>query len=199
MNKKTNSLSALLFSLAIIVLLAACSGSGSPAERQSQYSPEHWFTFDGEGDLVASDAFPDGPMSIVIPSRLGGIPVTSIGDFAFADAMTDRFKLTSVTIPNSVMTIGEGAFAWNNLTGVIIPDSVTFIGSGAFFYNNLTSITLGNGITGFGDHLFGANSDLITVTVRLQQGETEAQARERLDSNWFDAILDWAEVVSFVQ
>jgi hypothetical protein len=42
----------------------------------------------------------------VIPAAIWGDPVTSIGDGAFQD----NRKLTSLTIPNSVTTIGERAF-----------------------------------------------------------------------------------------
>ncbi|MDY4854374.1 MAG: leucine-rich repeat domain-containing protein, partial [Prevotella sp.] len=43
--------------------------------------------------------------------------------------------LTSVTIPNSVTSIGGSAFAWcESLTSVTIPNSVTSIGNEAFAY-----------------------------------------------------------------
>ena len=43
---------------------------------------------------------------ITIPSTLGGYPVTSIGDSAFSYCT----RLTSVTIPDSVTSIGDDAF-----------------------------------------------------------------------------------------
>src|SRR5659263_595781 len=67
--------------------------------------------------------------AIVIPSTLGGCPVTTIGDVAFFS----KVALTSVTIPNSVTSIGAAAFsACRALTSVTIPNSVTSIGSYAF-------------------------------------------------------------------
>ena len=42
--------------------------------------------------------------------------------------------LTSVTIPNSVTSIGDYAFAETGLTSVTIPNSVTSIGNAAFAY-----------------------------------------------------------------
>ena len=53
-------------------------------------------------------------------------------------------SLTSITIPNSVTSIGEEAFRnCNSLTSITIPNSVTSIGKNAFFgCTNLKSITI---------------------------------------------------------
>lgn len=47
------------------------------------------------------------PSALVIPSTLGGLAVTGIGDEAFEDFS----KLNSVVIPNSVTNLGNYAFA----------------------------------------------------------------------------------------
>src|SRR4030095_7344970 len=46
-----------------------------------------------------------GPPVAVIPSEINGLPVTSIGQYVFHFG-----SLTSVTIPNSVTSIANGAF-----------------------------------------------------------------------------------------
>ena len=78
--------------------------------------------------------------AVTIPSTINGLPVTSIGDWAFDDCTS----LTSVTIPNSVTSIGDEAFAdCTSLTSVTIPNSVTSIGDGAFSgCTSLTAITV---------------------------------------------------------
>ena len=48
--------------------------------------------------------------------------------------------ITSVVIPSTVKSIGESAFASNQLTEITIPSSVTSIGAGAFANNQLTKI-----------------------------------------------------------
>jgi hypothetical protein len=72
---------------------------------------------------------------VLVPSTIDGLPVTSIGTYAFEHA-----PIHTVSIPNSVTSIGYGAFSGcTSLTDVMIPNSVTNIGDYAF--DDCTSLT----------------------------------------------------------
>lgn len=69
---------------------------------------------------------------------------------------------TSITIPNSVTSIGDYAFCGcHSLTSLTIPNSVTSISNGTFLNcSSLTSITIGNSITSIGTQAFAECSNL---------------------------------------
>lgn len=61
--------------------------------------------------------------------------------------------------------IGESTFAGGNVVSVTIPDSVTYIGNGAFSDCwDLVSVTIGGGTTGIGNEAFSSCTELTSIT-----------------------------------
>lgn len=89
---------------------------------------------------------------VVIPDRIGGAPVTEIGNFAFSG----KISLTSVTIPDSVNVIGSNAFdGCTGLQSGVFPANVASIGSYAYYRcTSLTSVRIPNSVTNFESGIF---------------------------------------------
>jgi hypothetical protein len=98
-----------------------------------------------------------------IPPKIQKLPVTKIDDKAFRSG-----KVTSITIPNSVTSIGRYAFSGcSSLTNVTIPDSVTSIGDSAFYNcESLTSVTIPGSVTSMEGDAFGNCANLTSVTFK---------------------------------
>ncbi len=81
--------------------------------------------------------------AVIIPTKINGLTVTSIGDDAFYGCAS----LTSVTIPAGVTSIGEAAFYnCTSLINVAIPAGITNIGPVPFGGDtSLTAITVDTG------------------------------------------------------
>ncbi len=106
---------------------------------------ESYYIVKGLGDFENTDA-------IAIPATYKNKPVKEIANDAFTGT-----NITSITIDDSVTTIGNNAFnSCKNLTEVVIPDSVTSIGRYAFQYcEGLTEITIPENVENLGSGVFG--------------------------------------------
>lgn len=100
---------------------------------------------------------------IVLTSVTIGNSVTSIGGEAFYECS----NLKSITIPDSVTSIGRYAFSYcYGLTSITIPDGVISIGYAAFLAcTGLTSVTIGNSVTSIGVGAFENCDGLTSVTI----------------------------------
>ena len=81
--------------------------------------------------------------------------------------------ITSVVIPNTVTSIGDGAFMRNQLTSLIIPNSVTSIGRYAFAYNQLTEVTIPSSVTSIGNLAFAGNKGITIINNSSLENSSE--------------------------
>ena len=100
---------------------------------------------------------------IVIPATYNDLPVTAICENAF----DGNDSIISVVIPDSVTSIGYGAFLrCNLLVSVAIPDSIKAIGESAFREcSSLTEIRLPTGLKSIGTSLFDCCTSLTEITI----------------------------------
>ncbi len=186
-------------------------------------------------DTVRSYALPDGSGNLyynvesgwitgadntvknaLIPSQIDGVTIVGIDPYAFANRdrwenMDDNTTLTSVSIPNTVEEIGEGAFEectalsslrfaigsrlktigedafkdCSSITSLTIPDSVESIGSNAFYgLKNLKNLTMSGEMDGSG-WIEWWSLDTLTLTGTYVLGRAPADKDGYI---WYDTL-----------
>ena len=104
----------------------------------------------------------DSPNLLVLPQSL-----TSIGARAFQNCA----NLESIDFPNSLETIGEGAFRFSGLRTVRLPNSVTSLGREAFFMcRDLVSLYLSNKLAVIPIRAFKSCRKLTTISIPRDTG-----------------------------
>lgn len=122
------------------------------------------------------DSTNNGPYDIEIPTELGGCTVTGLGEYSFSGYLSAAQSnepyqfgrnIHSVTIPQSVTSIGDYAFSrCEKMDSLTINDAATSIGSWAFDEcYKLTTLSLGKNITTIGDYAFLDCHKLDNVTI----------------------------------
>ena len=139
----------------------------------SNYTSEKCFGFNKETQEIEQYYYFENnvsggkkcPMDVVIPKKISGVQVKSIGESAFGygckgdvvqptSSINNKYEIkkviamciskpigiTSVILPEGLEYIGGSAFEGNNLKAVTIPSTVTEIGWYAFADNQLQSV-----------------------------------------------------------
>ena len=162
--------------------VTAFAADTSPSTEQETNDGTYKYAYTVNADGTATitefrgpvDPKNTGPYDIEIPTELDGYTVTVLGEDSFS---TDDFdsplydihhkKIHSVTIPHSVTSIGEDAFAQcRALQSLTIDDAAISIGDWAFDEClKLTTLSLGKKITTIGDYAFDDCRILNNVTI----------------------------------
>ena len=140
-----------------------------------------------------------GGIDVVIPSTIDGKTVVAIGTEAFyakklstETSMLSKSNIQfmsnkednelskdsspgdirSVVIPNTVKSIGNYAFAYNQISSVTLSNGLKMIGGYAFNTNQLTTITIPTSVTSIGEFAFDTNQ---LTSVVIESAETQVE------------------------
>lgn len=155
-----------------------CLGMGLSLMMATTASAQYDYSMDGHGVVITRYTGHGG--AVVIPRTINHMPVVGIGAGAFAR----QTSITSVVIPDTVVTIGEWAFdcmdthsrlarlklgrnvrriekgafsACDQLTEIDFPETVASVGARAFvFCGKLTEVVIPAGLTNIEDTAFNA-------------------------------------------
>jgi hypothetical protein len=107
-------------------------------------------------------------------------------------------KQGAYTIPPSVTSIGDHAFAWcDSLTSVTIPSGVTSIGNDAFYdCSGLTIVTIPLSVTSIGDFAFYGCSGLKVVFYGGSRDEWNALSLDYTNDSLSDALIRYNNIAT---
>ena len=153
-------------------------GYGADAEPETPTQPDtsmYTYSVSNGGAVIKSvDTTISG--DVIIPSTLGGYPVTTIAQdaFKFCD------NITSVTIPDSVTVISYQAFyGCDNLASINMGNGVQLIGEYAFSYcDSLTSVVIGESVSSIWEKAFAYCKNLTSVIIPISVTSIRSQAFE---------------------
>lgn len=151
------------------------------------------FSYSGKKELTITGYSSKCSKDVVIPSKIENKNISKIGSYAFRG-----LEITSISIPDSVVTIddfaflennlkeinlpknlkeiGYGAFEENKLKNVIIPDNVEKIEHYAFYKNELESFEIGSSVKEINLFALSENPNLKIVKVNQKEGELDLSA-----------------------
>lgn len=134
-----------------------------PTEREREIEEAADFEFEIINGGAVVTKYSGNAEEVVIPSELGGAPVTELGYYAFEA----KWDLKSVTIPDTVTAIGEFCFSdCSSLVSIVLPESLTTLDRGAFAAcTSLQELNVPAGVDYIHEEAFTACEAMTSLTI----------------------------------
>lgn len=168
MKKLFTTLISLLFTVVVLTGCQNTSGnSGDTSESDKEKKPQATAVAEFEYRIVEDEVFISrfigDTKNVVVPSKIEGLPVTKIIDFAFSQ----NGNILSVTLPETAVAVENLAFAnCACLTEVKLPDGLTRIGQSAFENcEKLTTVVLPESLESIGAKAFSNCKSLKKINI----------------------------------
>ena len=191
----------LILSFLIVLAFAGCGSKKAQTETEEDSAVKDYSYTEVNGEYILLSLYNGKDKNVVIPSKINGKPVKTIGANCFAAT-----EIESVEIPDSVTEIWDSAFfhcktlskitlsknltaiapktfeGCSALTDIEIPEKVTVIDAYAFFEcTGIKKLTIPEGVTAVGTYAF------------LNSGITELKFLGDAPTTWGDNIIGKGE------
>ncbi len=164
MDRKTTVFLVAIIVLSSLIAVTSVDRWAITASTGTKVDYQYEVIDDGSAIEITHCIGPTGSAEgVVVPSMIDGLSVTIIGD----DAFEGNPSISSITVPNSVISIGNGSFqCCIGLKSVNLGNNITSIGNDAFEGSpSITSITIPSNGTFIGDSAFEGCIALASVTL----------------------------------
>ncbi len=183
----------------VMVLLCFCVVANALESEEGYY-----YTIEDGEVTITGHRYIAGDMTV--PAEIEGCPVTAIGSYAFKSGGA----MTSITLPESVTTLGYGAFyeceslksiyapgvveigdyaffdcSW--LTKATFSENIKMVGRMAFTYTTILKMDVQDGVYYIGTVAVEASTNSIGDVVSLREGTT-CVAEDCFNSNWMTGL-----------
>lgn len=130
------------------------------AQNESLTVANEKYLYHCENNEVFIDGYLGDETSLIMPSEIDGLPVTTISENAFNGA-----DITNVVLPTGLRTIQSSAFDDSAIEEVVFPETLSEIGVAAFALTGFKHITIPESVTKIGEAAFASCYDLQTVEI----------------------------------